>query len=230
MTTARVIVTVACRDIGLIGPADALEADDASFGLDKLNALLDEWQADSQFAYARAEVVGNVSGATSTIGTSQTFNTSRPVRIEGGYTRFGTTDYPFSVITQQEYGGIPDKDTSGSWPQYVYYDSTAPTGLLYWWPVPVATVEGHVFVLTAVGEFVTLDTDLSLAQGYRSALQSTLAERLCDAYQRPVSAQVAKQAKAARDRIGRTNAANNVPQLRSRTGVSRLSGIYGDIW
>lgn len=214
MTTARTIITSALEELGVAGTGKTLSAEDLDIGLRRLNALIDGWRLEPGWAYTTTAVTAALPDATRsrTIGSGAQFNTARPVRIESG--SFVTTsqgyDYPLAVITDEsEYSGLTLKDTGGGWPRFVFYDTGSPTGNVYFWPLGACDVT--LSVLTHVGSFATVNTDLTLTPGYERAMALTLAEELGPAFERTPSALTVRNAAAARRALKRAN--HSTPQL-----------------
>lgn len=205
MPTALSIVNRAAEIIGYKDPDEALSGNDANNFLGILNSLLDSWNTQRLYIVTVARVTATVSANPATIGTGQTFNVTRPVRIEPGcFTRISNIDYPIEVIDRERYALIPDKTTTGSFPDVLYYEPGLPTGNVFFYPVPVSGVSVHLQVQTQLTAFADLGTDYNLAPGYKKALEYSLAEELAPG-RRPLEQQVMRQAAIARRAIKTTN-------------------------
>lgn len=201
MTTAASIIDRAAELIGYKDPDEALGGNDAQNFLGVLNDMLDGWNTDRLYIVNTVEVVATVSGASATIGPGKTFNVTRPVRIEAGsFSRMNNFDYPLEFKTVEEWAAIPNKAVTGTFPIKARYDEALPTGTVYFWPVMTASVEIHLQVASQLTEFADLSTDYNLAQGYRKALQYSLAEELAPG-RRPLDPKIAATAASARRRI-----------------------------
>lgn len=212
MTTATKIIERAYTLIGYKDPSDALSGQDTNYALDVLNDLIDSWNTQTLYIYTTTEVVVTTSGKPITIGTGQTVDTVRPVRLlEGSYARISGIDYPITWIEEAQYQSIVLKNTASTIPIYGFYDGGAPTGNLYFWPYQTTPTEYHILVETQFGAFPDLVTDVALAQGYTRALQYSLAEELA-AGLRDLPASVIKNAMNARRAIRQANAV--IPTLK----------------
>ncbi len=89
MTTGLGIVTKALQKAGVVTKSETIGNDEASDGLDALNALVSSWANDSMLISSRSweSFTLTAGDAQYSIGTSQDFNTSRPVYIADAYVR-----------------------------------------------------------------------------------------------------------------------------------------------
>lgn len=205
MTTALQIINRAYAAIGYKATGETLSGEDASEALDVLNSMIDGWNTQRLFIVEVSNVVGTVSGASATVGAGLTFNTPNPVDMEeGGFARVDGIDYPLELIDRQTYEGLALKTTASTFPQYAYFDRGQPSSIVYFYPAVSGSVQIHLPFQVQLSEFADLTTDYSLAQGYRLALQLSLAEELALGV-REVPALLARKAANARRVIRRSN-------------------------
>lgn len=134
---------------------------------------------------------------------------SRPIRLNNAFVRVATLDYPVSIMNEENWSMIGQKDLQGPWPRAMYFQPTEPFGTLLHWPVP-ASGEMHVFADMLLSGFTALDVDLKLPQGYDAAIEWSLAELLMPSYGKsdPLQVQMVKaNAAAGQALIKRTNMA-----------------------
>ncbi len=101
----------------------------------------------------------------------------RPLKINGGFVRVATLDYPIQMLNIEQYQLIGLKILNGPWPKFVYYQPASPLGNITVWPVP-SSGEMHLFAETVLGRFNSLSDTVSLPQGYDMAIRWCLAELL----------------------------------------------------
>jgi hypothetical protein len=201
VTTALQIINRGAEIIGAKALTATLGGTESAAFLRVLNSMVDAWAVDKLFVYAQTMVTATVSGNPVTIGTSQSVNTPRPIRIPpGGFFRSGDTDFPFQMIDQEQYNAFIVKTTSSPWPLYCYYEDTLPTGNLYFYPALASSAALHLPIEKRVTEFDDLDTDYTLPPGFRRALEYSLAEELAPG-RRDISPQVQRIAANARRAI-----------------------------
>jgi hypothetical protein len=145
--------------------------------------------------------------------TTITANYQRPLRINSGFVRVATLDYPVSVITTEQYETIGLKILNGPWPRAVYYQPTEILGNLTYWPIP-ASGEMHLFADTVLSNFVTINDTVLLPQGFNMALRWNLAWLLAPEYGKSDPQQMAMikaNAQAGKGLIKRTNMTPQTP-------------------
>lgn len=191
MTTARDIIQKSLQKIGAIVKNEPPSADEANDALDSLNALISSWSNDSLNIYARTWETFNLTASSSyTIGTGGNFNTARPTNIVAAYLRSGTIDYPITIIDDEAYISISYKNLQGI-PEFLNYDNAYPLGRIRLYPLDTSQ---QLFILTekSVTSFATLDTEMSLPDGWERALVYNLALELAPEYSQKPDAYIVK--------------------------------------
>lgn len=186
MTTARQIITKAMQKLGVLVKSEAPSADEANDALDALNALLASWSNNSLNIYVRAWENFSLQGGVGeyTIGTGQTFNTTRPLFIVEAHYRLGNIDYPIQIVKDETYNAIAYKNIQ-SLPEVLNYDNGYPVGKIRIYPVPSASYTLYMLSEKPLASF-TLDDDVSLPAGWERALINNLAIEIAPDYEQPV--------------------------------------------
>jgi hypothetical protein len=219
---ANQIIDAAFTLAGIKAIGETIAGDASEWAFTLLNDLLDEWNTDGLFIADNTETIITVSGQSVTIGTGKVINVTRPVRmLDTSFFRVNNIDFPIQWINQGEYNAIPYKAITSTIPYFAYYDGGIPDGNIFFWPYPATGSELHLQLGVQFAGFVDYTTPINLAQGYKQALQYTLAERLCTGI-RDVPAQLAKNAIQARDHIRVLNA--TVPTLEVGYGDTATLG------
>lgn len=228
MTTAASLIDTAYVLAGYKDAREAVDGQDAAYGLGRLNDMLDSWNTQGLFLFTTNEIVTTTSGSNITIGTGGTINTPTPVSLpNGSYVRISGLDYPITWISDEDYQLIPLKGTASTIPIFGNYTKGYPTGTLNFWPVQTLPAEYHIFVNTQLTEFATLSTDVALPQGYRRAITCSLAEELCVGLREP-SPMLMRNAANARRAIRQANAV--VPMLKyADNGTSPIARFLAGI-
>jgi hypothetical protein len=204
MATALQIINRAAELIGYKDPSETLSGADAANFLASLNDMVDGWNTSRLNVVATTTVTASVTSSPVSVGASQTLNTTRPIRIEGGWTRVSDTDYPLEWITSGEYDAISSKSQTAEIPLKAFYLPSLPYGAIYLWPAPSGTVALHVRVMSQLSAFAALSTDYNLAPGYKKALEYSLAEEIAPG-RRPLQPEIARLASNARRAIKTLN-------------------------
>lgn len=227
-TTGLDLVTGAARLLGVVRKGEALDADEANDGLISLNEMLDSWSNNSLLIYAKTlESFTFASSATSyLIGSGQTFNTIRPMKIIHASIRSNGVDYDLEIVSDEEFESIPVKSTQGSPSGCVAYNNAYPYGTLRFYTLPAV---GDILRLLSEKPLanLTLSATVDLPPGAKKAIRSNLALDLGAEYGVEPSPLVVKMATESLGLLKLASAKNqSMPYLPSESqGYSILTGV-----
>jgi len=235
MTTPLDIISLALTDSGILGVGQTALAEDTNDAFIRLNYMLAQWARKRWLVWHLKDVSKVSTGATSySVATGGDFNVVRPDRIEAAFVRQVNTgglyiDTPLIILeAREDYNRIALK-TMQSFPNFVFYDSGYPTGTLYPWPVPQATIyEIHITVKEPISQFTTLQQEIVMPPEYMAALHYNLAVRLRAAYQMQQDPQLTALAKDALNVIRGANAQIKMLQMPQSLGRQGLYNVYSD--
>jgi len=218
------LLNSAAQLAGITALGESLTSDEANLGLTVLNDLLEEWNLQNFAIYSHSFQTFNLvaNTGTYTIGTGQTFNTTRPVSIKTAYATINSVDYPILVIGDAEYSDIWLKSLTGAYPAVLNYSQAWPTGSITFWPIP-ATNMTVTLGLDIPFSQANLATSLSYPPGYAKAFRYILACELCAAFQLPVPPAIEK---IANDVMGDIKVAN-LPDDVLEFGIEYRSPMIG---
>ena len=209
-----VVSTMILRSMRLIGEkarGATLDANEQTETLAEFNTFLDAIPTERLLCYSMQQdsLALSVSTSTYTIGTNGTFAVTRPTKIvDPCYARNSDgNDFPVKVIDAATYGLITDKSSTGTAPEYLYYDagfSATSTGTIHLYPAPQETYTLFINSWKQLGTVANLSTNLLLPPGYQLFLESNFAVHLA-AGQVPVSAELAKMARDSRAAVKSLN-------------------------
>jgi hypothetical protein len=192
MATVADLITGSLQDLGSIAAGETPSAEDAAFGLSRLNSLLEQWATESLTAFKQVRSTWNiVSGDGSySVGSGGNVNIARPAanHIEAvcyqDTATSPTQEYPLEGLTDDAWSRIPQKDLTSETPTCWNYGPTYPLGTLDLWPIPTSTtLQGVIYVRTAVASFSLVTDSVSLPPGYERALRTNLALEMAPAFQ-----------------------------------------------
>lgn len=221
--TVRDLITLALKKARVLGTGDILSAEDAQDALDTVNLMLDSWSLDRLFIYVEELLTFSTTGNESyTIGPGGDFNVARPNKIVSAYAQVNSVSYPIEILNNgQQYDAIRLKSLGGVWPSCVWLEKTAPLATLHFWPIGPAEV--RLRFTSALQQFPTLTTQVTLPTGYKKLLVDNAAVELAQANNTDISPLVVQSAANA---IARVKRANSQPVTRSLE-VSMVSSRYG---
>jgi len=168
----------------VLGALDQLAPEDAAFGLEELNRILDNWNAERQAVYCTQTVsfTWQTGHSPHTIGpTGDWFVTQRPVMIEDAAWENGGIFTSMEVyLDPLRYASLSQPDLTGI-PTEVYYEPNWPNGNLFFYPVPNGPKQVDLLIRIVLAG-VRLTDVISLPPGYQDALVLTLCEALMPSY------------------------------------------------
>ena len=208
MANALSIITSALQTLGVAAIGQTINPEDASVSLTALNDLVDSWTNQTLFSQTTIETIYAMPGnaPTLTIGPGLQININRPMQLEDGiFMRKGNQDYPIEVIARVTYENIKYKSMQAFVPDFIYYDTDVTGGLLYFYPIMQGAGELHIPLQLQMTQFADLTTNYPLVQGYRRALQMTLAEELQEVFGKQLPPTFGRRAGMARKMLKRGN-------------------------
>lgn len=230
MATALDLIKSSMRKIGALADGESPTTSEANDALAILNSMLDSWSLERLLVYQiRQENFTWASGnASRTIGSSGNFNTTRPTKIENGFTRINSIDYPYQVVSREYYDAISDKTTQSTYPEVVYFEQNNPLGTIYGWPVPSASIDFYVNSWRQLQQFTALTTDLALPAGHQRTIEFNLACELAPEFELEVPERVDRIARESKSAIKRANSEPLIAQVEVGRMYGRRYNIYAD--
>lgn len=210
MATVFDVIVSAMQNIGAIAIEEVPTAAEAQSAFNDLNNMIQMWNTESLMIYdIVTEVFPYVAGqSVYTMGTGGNFNTNRPVRIEGAWTRDSQgNDYSMQVTENfEDYASIVSKYTTSTLPTILYDDGNFPLKNLTLWPVPSSGAFSLVlWSWKAIMSFSNLTDVLSLPPGYQTAIEFGLSVYISPKYGKPITPDLARMAAESKAQIKRIN-------------------------
>jgi hypothetical protein len=231
--TGRELITASLRLIGALAPGEAMQSTEASEGLATLNRMIDSWSNENLLIYSkvREELTLTPSDGSYTMGSSGNLNTTRAIKIESAtienQSSSPMTETALRIIrTAAEWAGITSKESTSEIPEYLFLEGTYPLETMNLYPVPTYAHKLVLYSQKPITQVSTLDTSVSLPQGYDEALTYNLAIRLSPEYGRPVSQEVAMIATESKAAIKRTNIRPSLLRCDSAVAAVGRFNIY----
>lgn len=207
ITTAGDIVRAALGKLLVLSSQDTLTSAEVEDGLDALNAMMDSWWNESLAVYQIKQESFPLTAAVGayTIGSGGTWNTTRPVRITGGFVRYQSVDYQLQILDRPQYDLISYKTNQGI-PLALFYDRAYPLGTVTLYPLPQPA--GMTIFLDSylqIQSFANATDLIDLPPGYARALIFNLAVEISADYNKEVPPTVARIAAQSLGTLKRNN-------------------------
>ena len=167
-------------------------------------------------------IVPNTNTFNTTSSMDYNWNIPRPVKIERVSIQFPSgTNQPVElsipIIDIDDWIDVPQKNTSSTFPLFVYDDAADTYRNLRFWPIPQSTANCVLYVWDQLDKIAALDDIVFAPPGYAMALKMTLAELLEFHFERVLAPEFHMKALAARTAI------NNINE-----GIPRIK--YNSLW
>lgn len=229
------LIKLAGKAIGAIGQGQILSSEEANTAFSLLQMMLASWQTRRWDVYQTQDVSVTSTGAQSYVmGPGGDFNIVRPVRVDAAFVRQQPVgglpvDYPLTpLMAREDYNRIGVKNIQ-SFPQCFFYDGGYPSGNLFVWPIPQASLfQIHCTVLIPLQQFATLQDTFQMPDVYREAILWNLAIRLGPIFGVPVSEDIKELAKGALNTLKTGN--TQIGQLTTPASITRPGwySVYSD--
>ena len=159
-----------------------LDSNEQPYYLGQVNAFLDMLSIERlmTFQLVQESFLLTASTISYTIGPGATFNTVRPTRIvDPCFIRDSDgSDSELTILNDVSYGRIVQKQTSGSYTNYINYNqgySATSSGTLNFWPGPTSNLTTYINSWKQLGNFSTLTQNVSLPPGYQAMIECNFA-------------------------------------------------------
>lgn len=220
--TALDIITDAGVMMGEFGAGEPISAEDADFGLTRLNSMLDSWATEGLSSFTTNVFTGPLvagkqdylMGQDTSIVTPD-FSAQRPVLIQTCSFVVplpgSTLEFPMSILDSNRWLAIRERSKPGYVAEDVYVDQMYPNTGVHINPVPLAWPAYGVGSIrmsywSILMQFATIADLFSFPPGYYKAIITNLAVEMCSGYMRPVDPNLDRQAQQGKNFIQQLNA------------------------
>lgn len=209
------IVTAACKELNAVESGSAPSAEQMVDGVELLNNILDDYNADEAKVFADAflpfTLVPNLNPHTIGPAGATWVTTQRPVEIKGIQVILaGGGPLPYVYLRPRDaawWQRNPSPTVTASYPTDFFYNpiwSPAGRGEIFFWPVPLTAYNVQLWTRIVLAQ-VTANLTLSLPPGYNYALRMVLAKRAAQAWRKPWTQQQEQLTMKAEDLIMSNN-------------------------
>lgn len=194
----REYVRQAMFEINALAPGEDMENADGVLGVNMCNELIDQWAGMQATVYetVRTEHTLVANQRSYTIGDDAIADwpgwrpTNDPDRagfVDVLSNVTNPVERKIRVFTEQEWGGIGQKDLINTEVFGVWYQKSFPLGVVWVYPRCSLAQKIALYVPTPISSTVTLDTELALPPSGRRAFRLSLAMAMAPAFEVPVS-------------------------------------------
>jgi hypothetical protein len=172
----------ACEQLGAVDPGQTQPSQLIADALVQMNNWIDN--ASQEGIWIPIDVLTTWSmtaGQQSyTIGSAQTINLARPVRIvAAAFTNSSGPGGELKVVTEKEWASVPDRQSQSAIPKVLFWDRGNPTGNVYIGPVPLySTLSGQIHTFQPLSQFVDATTAYTFFPGYEQVYVLALAKSI----------------------------------------------------
>jgi hypothetical protein len=200
------LIKASLRTLGVLAAGETPSNEEATDCRQALNLLLQGMQNEGLLSLTEQQTFDVAQSTISyTVGSGQTWDGNKPLRILSAILRYDSTDdYPLEIVPESEYLDISLKNTEGR-PRVLMYVPGETTGTVYLYPKPDHAYEAILLSQKAFTEYTAGGTTISLPNGYLAYLKYALAIEIAPEFEREPSAWVLKQEQRYKEIIQRTN-------------------------
>lgn len=199
ITPANSAISVAPQDLirsallesGIVAPEDKLTAQDAAWGLEKLQRLIDQWNARRELIFSTSFTLYTLlaNHGPHTIGPGGDFNVPiRPVTVVSASFLINSgsnpVEEPMQMRDDQWWAANPLKTLTSAICTDLYYDAAAPLGNLNFYPICTVGAPVRLETWSSLAQAVSQTAKLGFVQGYWEAIVLDLGMALCSSYNR----------------------------------------------
>lgn len=239
VSTANDLVRGSLQALGVVAAGETLSGSDASLGLELLNGLLGQFEAEQFMLPWRKRTTATLTASQTsfTVGSGGDINIVRPVYFDQiNYLDTSLdpdAEFPLQSLTDDAYAVIPQKAQTASYPSHYYYNPTfsSARGTLIPYPIPTSsTLQWVLYTHQAIARFDALTDSFSLPPAWERMLRTNLAVELASPFEKQPAPWLAEAARESKTAVRRSNMRmldmSTDPQLTPQT--SRHYSIYTD--
>ena len=190
--TAESMIESAMLLLGVLASGQSANPQEKVDGLADLNRLLDSWNQRRELIYEisrhkftlTADQNPHTIGLATGSGSNGNMVIARPQMIEdAALIPQGTTiELPVTILSNQQYRGIRNKELSSTSPTDLWYEREWPLGNIWLWPKPSDAAELVLWVWNQLPSGMILAEKFNVPPGYRRAIRYNLAVEIASRY------------------------------------------------
>lgn len=198
----------ALRLIGRLAEGETPSAETSADCLTAFNQMIDSWNTERLSVYATQDQTFTwpASTRTRTLGPSGNFVGDRPVEVQDStYFIYSNLSYPLTFLNEDQYNAIALKNSTSTFPQFMWVNMDMPDITMRIWPVPTNEIEIHIISIVELSQPATLATTLVIPPGYLRAFRFCLAVEIAQEFGAEPPPMVKRIAEVSKRNIKRIN-------------------------
>jgi hypothetical protein len=205
--TSGDLITGAMRLIGALATGETPTAPESNDGLNSLNDLLEQWSLENLTVWGTDnQTFSSVANQSLyTIGPGGNFATTRPIRINGGFSTYNGVDFTMQLIGEDEYNRISLKTQGQTYPEKLCFINSNPLGIIKLWPVPASALPIVLNIDLELTQVPNLVTVIGFPPGYYIAMKHALAILIAADYGIVPAATITQVAQGTKANLKRAN-------------------------
>lgn len=217
--------------MGALASGEPADPNDILEAMDDANDMLDQWcLEDLMLYYDKVDIIPLIAGTiTYDIGpTATSLVTDRPIEVLlANYRNANGLDSPVSIVANDSYERLVQKDTQQTLPSIMTYIPTNPNGTIRVWPTPSSGLSLRIMSNKQLTNIADLADDVPMPKGYNEAFIFGIAERLCIRHGRKeMLEEIKEKATNAKLNVKRKNKKKNVMFFDPALVSGRVAGTY----
>jgi hypothetical protein len=221
-TTVSDLIHSSMRLIGAIAAGETLETQELNDAFVSFNQMLSSWNTEGASLVARKRLTVSVFGVNSYA------LSERPVKIDAASTSISGVDSGLEIVDSAGWEAIPvpEKQMQSIFIRRLYCDYAFPSSTVYLWPTPRVSGTLELWIYATMPQFASVDSVISLPEGYEAGLRFNLSILLALEYGRPIDQVLVAQAQNFKASLVQLNAGN---QMRSAQTAVVPAAAQGNV-
>lgn len=226
--TAQVMIKAAMQELGILAGGEQPSLDDAAWVLQKLQRLIDKYNAREVMVYNVNFTVFTLPANASpvTIGPGAMFDVNqRPIDILSiGVILTGGQGVELQLNNRDQdwWAANTIKNLTSSLPTDYYYSPDWGTGNIYFWPISTASYQVRLQTRLVLSEITTYNAAFTMPPGYWDLIVFDLADSIGPSFERPATPDLLRKRTEALKAVQVNNISS--PRLSSDSPSQGVSG------
>jgi hypothetical protein len=214
VSTVNDVIRGSLQLLGIVAAGEPLSSSDADLGLEFLNGLLGQFEAEQYMLPWRRRTTATLTASQSsfTVGSGGDINIVRPVYFDQINYLDTSLDpdqeFPLVSLSDDAYASLAAKAQTATTPSHYYYNPlfTTARGTLIPYPIPTSsTLQWVLYTQQAIARFAALTDSFSLPPAWERMLRTNLAVELAGPFEKQPPPWIVESARESKAAVRRSN-------------------------